>query len=493
MNNVMKKLTVFLSVALMAVSWPQESVAQKVNYTPQQYVANVLNKDPNFKDAVFAYRAVDGHGRVIVEHNSNFPLLTASNMKTISTGIGLVCLGENFKFKTKIAYSGSIKEGVLHGNLHIIGGGDPTLGSADSVAFRIDSIFGVWADALKGLGVNKIEGKIVVDDSYFEREDVPSSWTWGNLGYDYGSAASGLTFHENTIEVKAVPAKNVGDRAEIIVDYPNVPNFKYINNLTTGEAKTGDKSKFFISDLARVGKFVGTVPIDRDTTKFLISNKFPYLSCGAAFRDFLIAQGVEVGSEIVPIEKVNDGELTSVTETYSPELWKIVEVCNHISNNLYAETIFQTVAKEMTGRGSREDATKYFLKKIEELGISTVGYTQDDGSGLSRENYVSPTFFCNFFTMMSKQPVFDKYVKSMPYQGVGTFKNVFKHKTPQYATRVHAKSGSLSCVKTYSGYIYAGPKTGLVKFSILVNNYSCQTAQIQRRLEEFMYCLACLD
>lgn len=493
-----KTISIFFAIIITLFLQGETSFAQqsqKSKYTPQQYIDNVISKNPEFKNAVFAIRAIDGKGKVIACKNPNFPLLTASNMKTISTGIGLLCLGENFRFKTQIAYSGSIKAGVLHGNLHIIGGGDPTLGSADSVAFKTDSIFGIWADALKILSINKIEGNIVVDDSYFEREDVPSSWSWGNLGYDYGSAANGLTFNENVINVKAIPAKKVGGKAKIIIDYPTIPNFKYINDLTTGEAKSGDKSSFFVSDLSKVGKFTGTIPIDRDTVKLLISNKFPYLSCGAAFKDFLLLQGIKVGGEIIPIEKLRGKapKLTPLTESYSPELWKIVEVCNHISNNLYAETIFKSVAKEMTGTGSREAATEYFLKKMKEMGVDTTGYTQDDGSGLSRENYVSPEFFCNFFSMMAEQPVFEKYFQSMPYPGVGTFKNVLKDKPAKYASRVHAKSGSLNCVKTYSGYVLGGKKTGLIKFSILVNNYSCPTSKIQKHLEEFMYAMACTD
>lgn len=483
-----------VAIVLVLTLVPSESAAQKSKYKPQQFIDKVLRSDPNMRDAIYAIKAVDQNGKVIAQINPNLPLLTASNLKTISTGIGLVCLGEDFKFKTKIAYSGTVKGNTLHGDLYIIGGGDPTLGSSDPVAYSIDSIFGVWADAVKALGVTKIEGNIVVDDSYFEREAIPSAWSWGNLGYDYGCAPSGLMFNENLLNVKLVPGKQEGDKVKIILDYPELPGFTFVNELSTGAAKTGNWSEFNVADLSMVGKFSGTVPMDRDTVKTQVSNKFPHISCGAAFRDFLIAKGVKVPMEIVPVEnRCKNTSLTPVVETYSPELWKIVNVCNHISNNLYAEVIFRAVAKEMTGKGTYYAAQKYFDEKIQELGVSTVGYTQDDGSGLSRENYVSPEFFCNFFTMMSKQPVFQKYFESMPYPGVGTMRSVLKDRDPKYASNVHAKSGSLSCVKTYSGYVVGGKKSGLIKFSFLVNNYSCKTKEIQKRLEEFMYSLACTD
>lgn len=465
----------------------------KSEYTPQEYIDKVIKKDPNYKNAVVAIKAVDENGKVIAQWNSNLPLLTASTLKTITTGLGLIYLGENYRFTTKIAYCGTIKDGTLSGNVHIIGGGDPTLGSSDPVAPPIDSIFGIWTNALKALGINKIEGNIVVDDSYLEREVIPDSWTWGNIGYDYGSAPSGLPFNEDVQKVKIVPGKNVGDETKIFVTYPQVPGFEYINKVTTAAPKTGDQSEYYTSSLAKVGLFTGTVPCDRDTVRSTISNKFGYLSCGWEFREFLVRNGINVGHEILTIDKVHDCQgLTPVTETYSKELWKIVEVTNHISNNFYAETIFKTIGKVATGEGSYSAASKTALKLLDSLGVKTVGYTQDDGSGLSRQNYLSPNFFVDFYTMMSTKPVFKKYIESMPYVGVGTFKNVMKGPefNPEIAGRVHAKSGSLSSVKTYAGYVYGGEKTGLIKFAILVNNYACPTRQIQKHLEGFMYSLA---
>lgn len=489
----MRKIAGIALICVLVLSFNRLVAQPKSHYTPQEYIDKVIKNDPNYKNAVVAIKAVDEKGKTIAHWNSNLPLLTASTLKTVTTGLALIYLGEDYRFTTKVAYSGTIKDGTLHGNVYIIGGGDPTLGSSDPVAPPIDSVFGVWTDALKNLGINKIEGNVVVDDSYLEREVIPDSWSWGNIGYDYGSAPSGLPFNEDVQMVKLVPGKNEGDPVEIIVDFPQIPDFHFINTLSTGAAKTGDQSEYYTSDLARIGKFTGTVALDRDTVKNTISSKFGYLSCGWEFREFLVKSGISVGSTILTPDAFNQKEeLTPVTETYSKELWKIVEVTNHISNNFYAETLFKTLGKVATGEGSYSAASKTALKLLDSLGVNTVGYTQDDGSGLSRQNYLSPNFFVDFYTMMSTKPVFQKYIESMPYVGVGTFKNVMKgpNFNPEIAGRVHAKSGSLSNVKTYAGYVYGGEKTGLIKFAILVNNYACPTRQIQKHLEGFMYSLA---
>ncbi len=498
----MKKTVSLLSLAVvfLIAAAPAANLfaqAKKSAYTPQEYIDKVIKKDPNYLNAVAAIKAVDKNGKVVAEWNSNLPVLTASTLKTVTCGMALAYLGVDYKFSTTLKYSGSVSGGTLLGDLWIVGGGDPTLGSEDGMAYPIDSIFGVWTSALKQMGINKVQGNIIVDDSYLDREVIPSSWAWGNIGYDYGSAPSGLPFHQDIQNVRIIPGKKEGEKPQIKVLYPQIPGFTYVNALTTGPAKSGDWSEYNCSDLARVGKFTGSVPVDRDTIRSTISNKFSYLSCGAAFRDFAISQGIVIlGSDVLPVEDVEKTDLTEVVTTYSPELWKITAQTLLVSDNFYAETLFKQLGKKMFDDGSYRASKRAAKKILDSLGVNTLGYTQDDGSGLSRENYLSPDFFCNFYMAMAKQPCFEKFVEGMPYPGVGTFRTVLtdrKKFDKDIAAGVHAKSGSLSCVKTYAGYVYAGPKHGLIKFAILVNNYSCPTRDIQKHLEGFMYSLASAD
>ena len=118
------------------------------NTSAQRFIDKTLKTDPVYKTAVVGILAVDDNDKVVAQWNKNFPLLTASTLKTVTTGVAMAYLGPDYKYKTQIAYSGEIKDGALNGNIHIIGGGDPTLGSQDTVAFAIDSIFGVWANAM---------------------------------------------------------------------------------------------------------------------------------------------------------------------------------------------------------------------------------------------------------------------------------------------------------------------------------------------------------
>ena len=99
-----------------------------------------------------------GAGDMLAEHNSDKMLLPASNMKLISTGAALFSLGPAYRFATEIAHDGYIKDGILHGNLYIIGGGDPTIGSKDSLATDLNTTFSQWTNVVRNAGIKEMAG-----------------------------------------------------------------------------------------------------------------------------------------------------------------------------------------------------------------------------------------------------------------------------------------------------------------------------------------------
>lgn len=465
----------------------------------QNYIDSQMKTDSLLINASVSINAIDGDGNTIASWNSDTPLLTASTMKTITTGVALEVLGSDYKFSTKIAYDGNIdKNGVLNGNLYIVGGGDPTLGSRDTIAFAADSIFGVWTNSIRAAGIKRINGKVIGDDRYLVDETIPGSWQWGDVGYDYGSGASGLAFAENLSYFEFEAGKEIGDPVSITPLDPYSPKMIYINEATTGEKGTGDDTRYRVSDLAPVGKFLGEYGIDRRKDTIAFSNKFGPITCANAFASFLANQGI-INNGITDIKselKANPNgvscqdKLTYICETFSPELIEIVNVTNRISNNFFAETLLKSVGKALCGESDYYHATKAVREYIESRGVSVFGFTQDDGSGLSRENYVSSKFFCNYYTMMSKSATFAAFFESLPGPGrPGTLKSVLRNEDPELKATIRAKSGSLSGTRCYAGYVDSKER-GLIKFAILVNNYSCPTRMVQPLIEGFMKELA---
>ena len=460
-----------------------------------RFVKNQLKTDSLFTHSVVGIKAVNEHGKVIAEWNSTMPLLTASTMKTLTTGMGLKYLGKDFRYETKVVYSGKVSDGVLYGDIIIVGGGDPTLGSKDTLATPIDKVFGEWAEGMKKAGINKITGNIVVDDSYFVREQMPDSWSWGDFGEDYGAAPSGLTFCENCQELEVIPGEKEGDPVQVNQVYPVVPGLKIVNKLTTGGEKDGNEAAYYVQDFARCASYEGQFGRARKVYHPLQSCRFPQLACGNEFAKFLLAKGFQFNGEIVDITEYAKKDYAKaaveVAKTYSPELWRIVLVTNRISQNLFAETILKTIGKVLAGEGSYDAALDKMYELYKENGISTFGFRQADGSGLSRKDHVSPTFFCNYYNMMAKSDVFPEFFLSLPVPGHGgTLKSVLNDEPASLKERVHAKSGSLNGVRCYAGYVQAGKKNGLIRFAILTNHYCYPTSAVQPKIEGFLKALA---
>ena len=487
-----------LMMALMLI--PLMSLAQN---RVQNYIDQRMKTDSLLINAVVGILAVDSQGREIAAWNPDMPLLTASTMKTITTGLGYEVLGPGYRFSTRVAYDGRIENGVLHGNLYIVGGADPTLGSRDTIAFPIDSIFGIWADAVKKAGIRRINGRIVGDDRIYEEENIPSSWSYGNIGYDYGSGTSGLSFCENLSYFDIEAGEAVGDPVRITPVGPYSPYMTFINEVTTGEKGDGDNTEYYASSLTPIGKFVGTFGIDARPRTLAQSNKYGPATCAAAFSDFLRERGIgckgvsDVRDIAYDYAVPPQASLHYIAETFSPELRKIVKVTNTISNNFFAETIFKMVGKALVERKTGEpclgisysQAQRAINAYLKERGVSTYGYTQEDGSGLSRQNYVSPRFFTRFYAMMAASPNFREYIETFPGPGrPGTLQSVLAKADPDLKKTIFAKSGSLSNVRCYAGYVDS--KRGLIRFAILVNNYAAPTRMVQPKIEGFMEELA---
>jgi len=469
----------------------------------QNYIDQQMKTDSLLINAVVGIYAVDAAGREIASWNPDMPLLTASTMKTITTGLGYEVLGPDYRFSTRVAYDGRIENGILHGNLYIVGGADPTLGSRDTIAFPIDSIFGIWAKAVKDAGIRRIDGSIVGDDRIYEEESIPSSWSYGNIGYDYGSGTSGLSFCENLTFFEIEAGEDIGDPARITPLGPYAPSMTYINEATTGERGEGDNTEYYASSITPIGKFVGTYGVDAKPRTLAQSNKYGPATCASEFAGFLREKGITCKGVTdvramafdytVPPQKY----FTYIAETFSPELRHIVKVTNTISNNFFAETIFKMVGKKLLERKtggewmnvSYSQAHEVIKEYLQDRGVSTYGYTQDDGSGLSRQNYVSPRFFTRFYAMMAQSRYFKEYLSSFPGPGrPGTLQNVLRKADPSLKETIFAKSGSLSSVRCYAGYVDS--KRGLIRFAILVNNYDCPTSRVQPKIEGFMEELA---
>ncbi|MCL2501577.1 MAG: D-alanyl-D-alanine carboxypeptidase/D-alanyl-D-alanine-endopeptidase [Bacteroidales bacterium] len=477
------------TLSLLILMLPMVLPAQNRGRAGVQRVVQQLKQDPLFQDAAVGILVMDAQGREVASWNPDMPLLTASTMKTITTGTALVALGSDYRYTTRIAYSGRVSRGSLYGDLYIIGGGDPTLGSRDSIATPIDEVFAHWTNALKEHGIRFINGSIIADDRFFIHEVIPSTWSWGNLNSTSGVGTSGLSFFDNRFGATLLPGLREGDEVHIRNQYPFFPDMQFDNRLTTGSPQSRSRTTLRNSDITPTILLTGSLPAGIDSVNIAGSNKFPPLSCAWQFNQYLNQNGITTTQHIRMIDHKNDPateSLTPVAEWKSPPLIDIAYVTNKISQNFFAETLLKTLAKEHTGVGSYDSAYVAVNRVMEELNVPLRGMTVADGSGLSRQNYVSARFFCNYYTKLKESPVFADFLETLPVPGgVGTLRTVIVN--APHKERLHAKSGTLANVRCYAGYV--DTPSGMYTFAIMVNNFSATTATMQVGVERFLQSL----
>ena len=464
----------------------------------QQSIEKILN-DPALSEATIGICAKTADGRTLAEIDADNMIMPASNMKLISTGTALHRLGPDYQYITRLAYDGQIERGVLKGNLWIIGGGDPTTGSKDSIATPQAQLFSQWEKFILDAGIKRIEGDIIGDGRYFDGMPEHPSWQWSDIGTYYGSGPTGLMFYENMQSFRASAGKAPGDPVNITPSFPEAPWMEFRYDCTTGKAGTGDQLYMYASDLSPVAEIRGTFGVDRAAKRLDCTNKFPEYTLANYFADYLRSKGISTGGAAdfrlcTGIDETPVEELTILGSTLSPSLKRITFETNHESNNLYAETLAKTLSKSLTGSACYDSTYVAIEAVLKELGVDTsYGIKMADGSGLSRKNYVSPDFFCRFLTAMTASPHFEDYVHSLPSPGSnGTLSANMKSSPAELKSRIKVKSGSMDGVRCYSGYIIPkeGCKDETIVFSIMVNNCTAPTWKVRQLLDKIMAAIA---
>lgn len=486
----MKRLIIclYLTLAYLVLS---AQPAQDIEKAQQEIEA--IAKNATFRNALIGVYAITGDGTVLVDVNAEKMLAPASNMKLISTGAALQTLGGDYRFRTDIAYDGYIEDGILNGNLYIIGGGDPTLGSKNPIANPLESVFSQWTAFLKDAGIKYINGYVVGDGRFFEGMAEEATWMLSDAGTYYGTGTSGLMFYENMLSFSASAGPAVGEPVNIKPSYPETPWMTYRYVCTTGEKETGDQLYMYTNSLSPIAEICGTFGVDRAAKRVDFSNKFPEYTCAYYFCKYLQENGVTCmygpADYKLFTEWSENGEQNIIGSTFSPELRKIIHETNRESNNLYAETLIRILGKEKSGRTDYDSSRKAIETVIKGMDINMDCANIQDGSGLSRQNYVSPEFICDFLVAMMDSPDFEYYAESLPSPGgKGTlYYNMSKYPAAM-KERIKAKSGSMNGVRCYSGYIIPteGSRAETIIFSIMTNNCTAPTWDVRPLLDKIM-------
>lgn len=476
----------------------------------QSYVEQ-LKTTEELKESAWGIKAVKLDGTTVAGHNSGTRLLPASITKLITTGVALNELGPDYRFRTAIAYSGSIEDGVLLGDLYIIGGADPTIGARDSVAIALQETFAQWMKFVTDAGITKIEGRIIGDGRFIDGEYQNLSWQIEDGFCGDGTGMTGLSFYRNLQDARVSPGQTVGAAVKVEQIFPETPWMNWYHTCTTAPKGEGNDLYFACTNLAPVASLSGTYAIDQPRRRVTCANSFGAMTCAYYFYRYLEQSGILAGegpADIDPLGYVRDfespsehqeaalpaGELKTLGVYDSPALRDIVRQTNFTSDNFYAETLLRVLAKEQTGSACYDSCATVESRALARLGVKPAGRVQImDGSGLGRKNYISPDFFVDFLTAMHGSDVFDDYLRSLPQPGsYGTLQTRMSGAAPSVRSRVYMKSGSMNGVRCFSGYILPsdGKPEETIVFSVMTNNTIVAASRINFIMDKIIGLLA---
>lgn len=369
---------------------------------------------PSMRGGITAY-VVEGldDKSVVFKDNADVRLMPASNRKLFTTAAVLGLLGPNATISTAVVCKSTADpSGAINGDIYLRGGGDSLLSTAD-----LDTL----ARSMAANGVKRIAGGVVGDGGAFEDGPYGTNWGWDTLNDDYAPAITGLEVNDGCLKIDVTPGAAPSAPAVYTVDPPTRAQ-AIVDNAVTGAEGTPDtiharhpweKDAIVLSGSVPAG---GHKSID-------IPVADPVLYAADLFRAALLHAGISVAGDASVGSTPPDAKTILATHV-SPPMSDYIASMNKPSDNLLAESLMRVIGIVKEGHGTYDagdDAETAYFKSIE-LDVDTL--TLDDGSGVSRRNYVTAQSVVDLLIFASKQPYFDAFRKSLPIAGVdGTLRH----------------------------------------------------------------------
>jgi serine-type D-Ala-D-Ala carboxypeptidase/endopeptidase (penicillin-binding protein 4) len=424
-------------------------------------------------------------GNTLYSRNADRLFLPASNMKLFTAALALERLGPDYRMTTRLVRAPS-------GDLILVGGGDPSLSGRaypyqkETPAPKPNPLQAIeeFADQAVAAGIMRVDGDIVGDDQLYPWAPYPPSWTAEDLMGEDGAPVSALTLNDNIITLAIHPAARAGELATISLE-PAIEYYAVDNRVLT---VAGEKEARILMSRMPGSRQVlvwGSIPLGGATARETVAVNDPALFAACALYDALARRGVAIRGRPVARHRAItddpwpvDGEVIA-TRT-SPPMLEMLQVTEKVSQNLHAELMLREVARVTRGTGTRESGLQELGAWLPSIGIKTEEWRAEDGSGLSRNDEVSPRAVTRLLSYMAASKDGAAWLSLLP---VGGEDGTLEHRLccvsdASAAKQVRAKTGSLTRAVALSGYAESRSR-GRLAFSILVNNFSAPQAEVR--------------
>ncbi|MCB1596695.1 MAG: D-alanyl-D-alanine carboxypeptidase/D-alanyl-D-alanine-endopeptidase [Gammaproteobacteria bacterium] len=377
--------------------------------------------------------------------NENVPRNPASTIKLLTTFVALEELGPTYQWRTEVYADGQIKDGILDGDLLIKGYGDPLL---------LTERLWLLQRELRRNGVQQINGDLVIDNSWFAREELDPGAFDGQEYRVYNVLPDALLVNFQSVNFifRPDPAR----RTIGILSDPVLAEVRIENNmrLFNGECSSGRSSiNMAVSGEPGHPRVTFTGQLANNCSEYQLVRSlldgpgYAY----AAFRGLWEEQGGSIKGQMrlgqVPASK------KPLLTFESPPLAEVIRPVNKFSNNVMTRQIFLTLAAEKLGApGTLEKGRQVMADALARRGLDFPELRIGNGAGLSRDNRISARSLGRLLLAARNSPFGAEFQASLSLAGLdGTTRRRFQKDS--LAGQMHLKTGTLDGVSAIAGYV----------------------------------------
>ncbi|MCH9756802.1 MAG: D-alanyl-D-alanine carboxypeptidase/D-alanyl-D-alanine-endopeptidase [Gammaproteobacteria bacterium] len=397
-------------------------------------------------------------GETLYSRNASKTFIPASNMKLFSDAAALLALGPNYRFQTELSTNAHhLKQGTLEGSIYLYLPGDPSFDTQDLQQLLT---------ALKNWNIKRIKGNVVLVSNRRGITPYAPGWTKKDLIYSYGAPLAPLVLDENRLIVTVNPAARVGENA--LIELKPANNGIKLNNEVTTKAKPAGCGLSYLMDSKNQLTVRGCIGIGQWSAQQKLAIKNPSIYAKAQIRTELSKLGIQLDGKITYGRKPTRALL--LAKHQSKTISQLLADTLKTSDNLYADSLYLHTAAVLNGSPVNWAGAQSVLKKFlqEETGIALKKANFTDGSGLSRQDKLTPKQTVELLQFLySRFPLAYEYIAALPVAGRdGTLKK--RLKKPSQKGFVRAKTGTMNGIVSLSGYLYTANAHTLA-FAIYIN------------------------
>nr|WP_282556611.1 serine-type D-Ala-D-Ala carboxypeptidase [Providencia alcalifaciens] len=415
-----------------------------------------------------------GSNTPLIDYNAQQMALPASTQKVVTALAALLQLGPDYRFVTNFETNGKLNNNTLSGDLVIRFSGDPTL-TRQQIRNMVN--------ALKQIGIHKVDGDLIVDISAFASHDKAPGWVWNDMTQCFSAPPAAAIIDRNCFSVSLYPSDKAGEMAYIkTASFYPVNMFSEVKTL----AKGSPEARYCELDVVpgELNRYTLTGCLTQRSEPlplaFAVQNGASY--SGAIVKNELQVAGIELSGAVKKRTQPTPQSQVLV-KTESKPLHDLLKIMLKKSDNMIADTVFRTIGRDYYGVPgtwrSGSDAVRQVLKQ--KAGIDLGNTVMVDGSGLSRHNLITPATMMQVLQFIAKNDQQLDYISMLPLAGHdGTLRYRGGLDEAGVNGKVSAKTGALQGVYNLAGFITtaSGEKVAFVQF---ISAYAVPQSQYNSR------------